>query len=67
MDDSYLERAGLSVAVPLVRFIEDRALPGTGLDPAGFWRGMAAIFARFAPENATLLARRDALLALVPA
>ena len=61
MSDRYLDRAGLSVAEPLVRFLEDRALPGTGLDSDAFWQGTAEIFARFAPENAALLARRDAL------
>ncbi|PZQ59709.1 MAG: malate synthase G [Sphingomonas taxi] len=60
-------RAGLSVAEPLARFIEEQALPGTGLDPAAFWAGAAAIFARFAPENAALLAKRDALQADIDA
>ena len=56
-----IDKAGLRVAEPLVRFIEDEALPGTGLDAAAFWQGMADIFARFAPENRALLARRDDL------
>ena len=55
------DKAGLSVASELVRFIEDRALPGTGLQPDAFWAGMADIYARFAPENATLLAVRERL------
>ncbi len=54
-----LERAGLSVAAPLVRLIEDDVLPPTGLAPDGFWRGVAKIFARFAPLNRALLAKRD--------
>jgi malate synthase len=56
-----VDRAGLHIADPLARFVEDRALPRTGIDPARFWSGMAAILARFAPENARLLARRDDL------
>src|SRR3546814_13545908 len=58
---SMTERAGLKVAPQLAAFIEDRALPGTGIDADAFWRGTAAIFAKFAPENAALLARRAAL------
>ncbi|SFR76120.1 malate synthase G [Sphingomonas jatrophae] len=60
-----IERAGLNIAEPLVRFVEERALPGTGLDPDAFWAGVTAIFARFAPENAALLAIRDALQAQI--
>ena len=58
---SMTDRAGLKVAQELTRFIEERALPGTGIDADRFWQGTAAIFARFAPENAALLARRDEL------
>ncbi|EPR14498.1 malate synthase [Sphingobium indicum IP26] len=64
---SMTERAGLKVAPQLAAFIEDRALPGTGIDAAAFWRGTAAIFAKFAPENAALLAKRDALQAQIDA
>jgi malate synthase len=56
-----VERAGLRVAEPLADFIEARVLPDTGLDPAAWWQGVAAIFRRFVPENRALLARRDAL------
>jgi malate synthase len=56
-----VDRAGLQVAAVLARFIEEDALPGTGLDAARFWEGSAAIFARFAPRNRELLAIREAL------
>ena len=56
-----IDRAGLKVAPSLVRFVEDRALPGLALSADAFWQGMADIYARFAPENRALLARRDAL------
>ena len=62
-----IEKAGLKVAEALVRFIEDRALPGTGIAPQAFWAGMADIYARFAPENSALLAKRDALQAKIDA
>ncbi len=57
----YLDKAGLNVAEQLVRFVEDDVLPGTGLDADRLWRGIADIFAAFAPENAALLKTRDAL------
>ena len=62
-----IDKAGLKVADVLVRFIEDKALPGTGLSADAFWKGAADIFARFAPENRALLATRDALQAKIDA
>jgi malate synthase len=62
-----IDKAGLKVAGALVRFVEDRALPGTSLAPDAFWSGLADIYARFAPENATLLAKRDDLQARLDA
>ena len=56
-----VERGGLRVAEELASFIESEALPGTGIAAAAFWDGAAAIFARFAPENAALLATRERL------
>ncbi|MBP7063293.1 malate synthase G [Ferrovibrio sp.] len=62
-----VDRAGLHVATSLARFIEDKALPGTGLDAAAFWRGVADIYARFTPENRALLAKRNDLQARIDA
>ncbi|PKP90123.1 MAG: malate synthase G [Alphaproteobacteria bacterium HGW-Alphaproteobacteria-16] len=62
---AYQNRASLSVAEPLARFVEERVLPDLGLTPEAFWTDAAAIFARFIPENRTLLARRDALQAQI--
>ncbi len=63
----YLDRSGLSVAEPLARFVEERVLPGLGIAGQAFWAGAADIFARFAPENRALLAKRDALQAAIDA
>ncbi len=60
-----IDRHGLQVAEPLVRFLEEEALPGTGLDADGFWQRMAELFARLAPENRRLLAIRDELQARI--
>ncbi len=62
-----IDKSGLLVAEPLARFIEEHALPGTGLAPDAFWQGAAAIFTRFAPENRQLHARRDELQAEIDA
>ena len=51
----------LEVASNLYRFIEDEALPDTGVSSAAFWKGFDAIVAEFAPRNNALLAERDRL------
>src|SRR5436190_17065892 len=60
-----IEKAGLRVAATLARFLEEEALPGTGIEADAFWRGAADIYARFAPENRALLETRDALQARI--
>jgi malate synthase len=62
-----IDRHGLSIAPALVRFLQDHALPGSGVDPDRVWAGMADIVTRFAPENDALLRRRDALQAEIDA
>jgi len=52
---------GLEVANELLRFIEDKALPGTGIDSTRFWRGFDAIVKDLAPKNIALLAERELL------
>ncbi|MEY4764630.1 MAG: hypothetical protein RI907_1303, partial [Pseudomonadota bacterium] len=49
----------LQVATELFRFVEDKVLPGTGIDSAKFWAGFDAIVNDLAPKNAALLAERD--------
>ncbi|MBR0551358.1 malate synthase G [Stakelama marina] len=62
-----LARADLKVAEPLARFVEEQVLPGLEIGSDGFWRGVADIFARFTPENRSLLQKRDALQAQIDA
>ena len=52
---------GLQVATCLHQFIEREVLPGTGVEPADFWKGVAAIVHDLAPKNAALLAERERL------
>ena len=52
---------GLQVATSLYRFVEDKVLPGTGVDSTAFWKGFDAIVTDLAPRNIALLAERDRL------
>ncbi|MBK0397635.1 malate synthase G [Limibaculum sp. M0105] len=52
---------GLQVARELYDFINDQAIPGTGIDAAAFWEGFGRIAADFAPKNRALVARRAVL------
>jgi malate synthase len=62
-----LDRVGLQVDAVLARFVEDEALPGTGIKAAAFWSGFAGLVEDFAPRNRALLAKRDALQAKIDA
>ncbi|GAB6859481.1 malate synthase G [Microbacterium xylanilyticum] len=57
---SYLSRADLSVAAPIVEFAE-ASLAGSGRDATAFWAGVSEIMHDLVPRNAALLARRDEL------
>ena len=63
----FLDRHGLSVDSRLTSFIEDKALPGTGVAADQFWADFAALLGKFAPENAALLAKREDLQAKIDA
>ncbi|MGB5201703.1 MAG: malate synthase G [Sedimenticolaceae bacterium] len=58
---------GLQVAKPLYDFVEQKAIPGTGVDPQTFWDGFAALIADLAPRNRALLETRDAMQAQIDA
>jgi malate synthase len=42
-------------------FIEDEALPGTGVEPGRFWQGLDGLVHDLGPQNKALLAKREAL------
>ena len=63
----FLGRSGISVDSRLVAFIEEKALPGTGVEPQAFWADFATLLGTFAPENAALLAKREDLQAKIDA
>jgi malate synthase len=56
-----VQTGALRVSPVLRDFVEAEALPGTGLDAAGFWTGLADIVRLFAPRNQALLAVRAEL------
>jgi malate synthase len=62
-----VDKAGLKVAKVLAAFIEEKALPGTGIAPDAFWAGAARIFEGFTPENRALLQTRDEIQAQIDA
>ena len=53
--------SGLQVAANLFQFVEQEALPGTGVDSSAFWSGFDALVHDLAPKNRVLLAERDRL------
>ena len=55
------QRHRLQVASPLVSFIEDKVLPGTGIRSTDFWQGFDALAHELGPKNAALLKERDHL------
>ncbi|MDI3305823.1 MAG: malate synthase G [Acetobacteraceae bacterium] len=62
-----VEIAGLKVSRVLRDFMEQEALPGTGVEPARFWSSLAGIVRDLAPRNAELLRKRDELQAKIDA
>ncbi|MGM0537064.1 MAG: malate synthase G [Pseudomonadota bacterium] len=56
-----ITRHRLQVAAELDRFINEQALPGTGVDPEAFWAGVDALFHDLTPQNRELLVERDRL------
>ncbi|PWJ24698.1 malate synthase [Branchiibius hedensis] len=52
---------GLQIETVLYDFINDEALPGTGIAPDAFWSGAAKVISDLAPRNRELLAIRDTL------
>jgi malate synthase len=62
---NYQAAGDLQIAPVLKDFVDNEALPGTGLESAAFWSGLSRIVTEFAPRNAALLARRDELQAKI--
>jgi malate synthase len=57
----YVSKGQISVAKVLADFVDQEALPGTGVEAAAFWAGLERMIATLGPENRALLARRATL------
>jgi malate synthase len=57
--------SGIEVDIGIRSFVEREVLPGTGIEAEAFWQGFAALLRDLTPENRRLLARRDALQAMI--
>lgn len=62
-----VEVSGLLVAKELYGFIENEALPGSGIEPQTFWSGLAALVKTYGPKTRQALERREALQAKIDA
>ncbi|WP_417661645.1 malate synthase G [Pseudomonas sp.] len=56
---------GLQVAKVLFDFVNNEAIPGTGISSDKFWTGAEAVINELAPKNRALLAKRDEIQAQV--
>jgi len=56
-----VETDGLKIAPSLYAFMVDEALPGTGVDPAVFWKGLSTLVRTMTPRNDHLLNVRSEL------
>ena len=63
----YVSQNGIQIAQQLFDFVNERALPGTGVDRAKFWAGFADLLGTFSPRNGELLAKRQKLQAQIDA
>lgn len=62
-----IQLGSLQVSTLLHNFVNQQALPGTGVEPTVFWAGLEQIVNDLAPRNRELLAKRDALQAKIDA
>ncbi|MDC1480982.1 malate synthase G [Ascidiaceihabitans sp.] len=63
----FVNKAGLNVAAELATFVEDAALPGTGVSADAFWTGFSDIVHELGPKNRALLAKRSDIQAQIDA
>ncbi|WP_445115847.1 malate synthase G [Acinetobacter sp. WZC-1] len=60
-----IQKGKLAIAQELYDFIENEALPGSGLDSETYWKNFEQVVVDLSPENKTLLAKRDELQAKI--
>ncbi|MCP5160553.1 MAG: malate synthase G [Hahellaceae bacterium] len=62
-----IQKGGLQVAKVLFDFVNEKALPGTGVNAETFWAEFDKIVHDLAPKNKALLAKRDDIQAQIDA
>lgn len=63
----HVQVGGLQVAKVLFDFVNNEAIPGTGLTADTFWAGADKVIHDLAPKNKALLAKRDDIQARIDA
>ena len=63
----HVQVGGLQVAKVLFDFVNNEAIPGTGVSVEQFWAGAEKIINDLAPKNKALLSKRDTLQAQIDA
>ncbi|TMP80121.1 malate synthase G [Pseudoalteromonas phenolica] len=56
-----VQQAGLAIDQQFYDFVNQQALPGTGLQAEAFWQGFADLVNELTPINKSLLTKRDTL------
>lgn len=56
-----VQQAGLTIDQQFYDFVNQQALPGTGLQAEAFWQGFADLVNELTPINKSLLTKRDTL------
>ncbi len=60
-----IQQGKLAIAKELYDFIENEALPGTGIESATYWKNFEQVVVDLSPKNKALLAKRDELQAKI--
>lgn len=60
-----IQKGKLAIAKELYDFIENEALPVSGLDSETYWKNFEQVVVDFSPKNTALLAKRDELQAKI--
>ncbi len=61
----YVQKGGIQIAPALYDFVNEKALPGTGVEADAFWAGFDVVVNELAPRNRALLLKRDDLQAKI--
>lgn len=59
--EQYTQQGRLKIASTLHHFINEQALPGSGIQPAHFWQSFESILLDLTPTNQALLEKRQSL------